>query len=295
MRNQSFAGKLFDVCNHTLLIALGLLSLLPIIHIMAVSFSSATAASTGAVGLWPVGFTLTTYKFILGNEQFISSFGVSLRRAALGVSVNMLLTVLVAYPLSKEKAAFPLRSVYAWVFMFSILFSGGLIPLYITVSMTGLIDSVWSLVLPTGLPIFNVIVLLNFFRQLPKELEEAAFMDGASHWAVLWKIYLPLSLPSLATLTLFCIVFHWNSWFDGLIYMNSPSNYPLQSYLQTLIVVKDVNSFVTSPEQWKEITSVTERTMKSAQIFLAALPVMLVYPFLQKYFAKGLVLGSVKG
>jgi putative aldouronate transport system permease protein len=173
------------------------------------------------------------------------------------------------------------------------LFSGGLIPWYMTIKMTGIIDTFWALLLPGAVPIFNVILLLNFFKSLPDEIEEAAEMDGAGRWQALWRIAVPLSAPAVATLTLFCIVTHWNSWFEGLILMNTPSHYPLQSYLQTVIVGRDL-SLLTSADiaRWADIS---DRTSKAAQVFVAMVPVLLVYPFLQKYFAEGIVMGSVKG
>jgi putative aldouronate transport system permease protein len=160
------------------------------------------------------------------------------------------------------------------------------------IKATGLLDTIWALVLPGAVPVFSVILLLNFFRGLPRELEEAAFIDGADHFTTLVRIYLPLSTPALATLLLLTMVGHWNSWFDGLIFMNSPEHYPLQSYLQTIVIQKDFSTLTElNSEALKEIS---DRTVKAAQIFMGALPVLVVYPFLQKYFMKGIVLGSVK-
>lgn len=152
-------------------------------------------------------------------------------------------------------------------------------------------DSIWALVLPGALPVYNVILMLNFFRGIPPSLEESAFIDGANHLQTLFKIFVPISKPSIATLTLFAIVGHWNSWFDGLIFMNSPHRYPLSSYLQTIII--PVN--VTNIKDLSDLTEISDKTIKSAQIFIGALPILLVYPFLQKYFTKGIVLGAVKG
>lgn len=155
-------------------------------------------------------------------------------------------------------------------------------------------DSIWALILPNAVPVFNVILLMNFFRGLPKEIEEAAFIDGAGHWTQILKIYLPLSTPAIATVTLFMTVGHWNGWFDGLIYMNSPKNYPLQSYLRTIIVEQEM-TMLTSSEMLQSMNEISDRTLKAAQVFLAALPILAVYPLLQRYFMKGLVIGSIKG
>ncbi|MBB6730183.1 carbohydrate ABC transporter permease [Cohnella zeiphila] len=288
----SFSRKLFIGCNSVFLCLLAIVCLLPLIHVLAISFSSSGAAQAGYVTFWPVEFTTSSYEFVLKKPEFFRSILVTLERVGVGVCVNMLLTILVAYPLSKDSRKFKPRTFYAWVFVVTILFSGGLIPLYMTIKYTGVMDTVWALVLPGAVPVFNVILLLNFFRGLPKELEEAAFIDGAGHWTTLWRIFVPLSLPALATITLFATVGHWNSWFDGLIFMNSPEHYPLQSYLQTVVINRDL-SLVTSADM-ATLAEVNDRTAKAAQIFLGALPILLVYPFLQRFFMKGIVLGSVK-
>ncbi|MFB9277812.1 carbohydrate ABC transporter permease [Cohnella cellulosilytica] len=294
-RDDTLGGRLFVLFNYSFLTVVGLICLLPFINLLATSFSGSTAVASGEVKFWPVDFTWASYEFVMRSKQFSQSMLVSVERVGLGVVVNMLLTILAGYALSKEKGSFKWRNVYTWFFVVTILFSGGLIPWYVVISKTGLIDSIWALILPSALPVFNVIVLLNFFRGLPKELEEAAFMDGASHWTVLWKIIVPLSKPALATLTLFCIVNHWNSWFDGLILMNRTENYPLQSYLQTVIINPENIINMARGDYADLLNLVNARTSRAAQLFVGTLPILLVYPFLQKYFTTGLVLGSVKG
>lgn len=158
---------------------------------------------------------------------------------------------------------------------------------------TGLLDTIWALVIPSAVPVFNVILLVNYFRSIPTELEEAAYMDGASHWNILWKVFLPLSVPTLATVTLFSLLNHWNSWFDGLILMNSPEKYPLQSYMQTIVINRDPNTI--SVRDLDLLKIINEKTTKSAQLFIAMIPIICVYPFLQKYFTTGLVVGAIKG
>ena len=221
---------------------------------------------------------------------------VSLKRVALGIGVNMLLTILAAYPLSKTRRELWGRNLYAWFFFFTMIFNGGLIPWYMVIKQVGLIDNILALILPNAVQVFFVLVLMNFFRQLPKEISESALIDGAGHWSIMWKIHVPLSLPSIATLVLFSFVFHWNSWFDGLILMTSPTRYPLQTYMQAILEVVDpLRLKGMTAEQIAELMKVSNRTLKSSQIFIAAAPVLAVYPFLQKYFMKGLLLGSVKG
>jgi len=295
MRKITRGEKIFSVFNYIILSIAALACILPMIHVLAVSLSSRSAVAAGVVKLWPVDFTLMSYKYVINKPEFSRSLLVSVKRVLLGLLVNMFLTIITAYPLSKDDHQFPYRTILVWYFVFTMLFGGGLIPFYMTVKFTGLIDTIWALIIPGALPVYNVILLLNFFRSLPKELEEAALVDGASHWTILWKIYVPLSLPALATLTLFTAVGHWNSWFDGLIFMNRPGNYPLQSYLQTIVVQQTITPGSTlATEDWKLLQIVSDRTVKTAQIFLGALPILIVYPFLQKYFMKGIVLGSLK-
>lgn len=282
----------FTIINTAILVSAALLCILPFIHILAISLSSNSAAAAGAVKLWPVDFSTSSYIYVANRPDFWRAFLVSIERVILGISVNMLMTILMAYPLSKEVGEFRSRTRYAWLLFITMLFNGGLIPFYMVVKQTGLINHMAALIIPPAVPVFNIVLLLNFFRQLPKELSEAAFIDGAGHWRILWKIYVPTTTPALATLALFTFLNHWNSWFDGLIFMGRPEDYPLQSYLRTIIIMPSV---VQSSADWKIFASISDRTVKAAQIFLGALPVMIIYPFLQKYFVKGIVLGSVKG
>ncbi|MEC0229929.1 carbohydrate ABC transporter permease [Paenibacillus alba] len=289
---MSFSQGIFLSANAIFLAAISLACLMPIIHILALSFSTGTAASAGKVTLWPVEFTTAAYNNVFGKPEYLRAFGVSFERLILGTSISMFLTILTAYPLSKDERQFRLRTFYVWVFVFTILFSGGIIPWYLTVKSLGLIDTIWALVLPGALQVFNVILLLNFYRNLPKELEESARMDGAGHFATLWKIYVPLALPALATTGLFTMVWHWNSWFDGMILMNHPDKYPLQTFLQTIIIKLDFRFLQTQDAEL--ISKLSDRTSKAAQIFVAAFPILIVYPFLQRFFIKGIVMGSVK-
>lgn len=292
VQQKSLSGTLFSAFNYTFLGLLAFLCIVPLIHIFAVSFSASSAATAGLVGIWPVGFTTKSYGFVMENDAFLRSMLVSVQRVLLGVAIGVGLSVLIAYPLSKEVKEFRFRTAYVWIFVFTMLFHGGLIPNYIVVKETGLMDTIWALILPGAVSVFNCILLLNFFRTLPKELLEAAFIDGAGHTATLRRVVLPVSTPAIATITLFTVVGHWNQWFDGLIYINDPKQIPLQSYLQTIIVTKNFSEL--TAEDLANIGIVSDRTVKAAQIFLGALPILLVYPFLQKYFMTGIVMGSVK-
>ncbi|WP_169084035.1 carbohydrate ABC transporter permease [Paenibacillus sp. PL91] len=294
MHKQSISRKLFVVFNTLLLTSITLLGIIPFIHLLSISLSSNTAAMAGEVKLWPVGFSLDAYQYLGEKVEFFRSLWISVQRVVLGTAVNMLLVFITAFPLAKSNNQFKFRTPYVWFFAITMFFGGGLIPTYIIVKNTGIIDSIWALVLPGALNVWNMVLMLNFFRSIPRELDEAATIDGAGHLRVLWQIYLPVSLPSIATIGLFTIVGHWNSWFDGILYLNSPEKYPLQTYLSTLIMSINAQMSSMSIEQLKVMDNLSEKTLRNAQIFMGALPIMLVYPFLQKYFVKGMTVGSVK-
>lgn len=286
----------FDVFNFIFLGLAALSCLLPIMHIAAVSLSAKEMAVAGKVALWPVKPTAIAYTYVLENVRFWKSLWITLQRTILSIGVSMTVVILAAYPLSKDNSKLKGRTLIVWFFMVSILFSGGLIPLYMTVSQLGLIDNIFALVFPYSVQVFNIVLLLNFFRRVPKEIEEAAVIDGAGQWRILWQIYVPVSKTALATLVLFVTVFNWNSWFDGMIFMNRIDKYPLQTYMRTIIINNDLSSMVSkSVEEAKRMLELSQRTIITAQIFIGALPVLAVYPFLQKYFVKGMTIGSVKG
>ncbi len=290
---DSLSRRIFLLCNNIFLMVLALLCIAPLVHVFMISLSASHAVTAGKVSFWPVGFNLKSYDYILSKPEFLQALLVSLKRIALGAPINMFLIVLSAYPLSKEKDRFKWRTFYTWFFFITMLFHGGLIPTYLVVRETGLIDTIWALIIPNAVPVFNVILLMNFFRKLPKELEEAAHIDGAGHWTVLFKIFLQVSKPALATILLFNLVAHWNSWFDGMIYMNMPVRYPMQTYLRSILLPDETNIVASSDiELLKEVS---DETTKAAQVFVGALPILVAYPFLQKHFTKGITLGSVKG
>ncbi|TBL75157.1 carbohydrate ABC transporter permease [Paenibacillus thalictri] len=289
--HKSVPHKIFTYVNNTFLAVLAAVCVLPLIHVFALSLSSSAAATGNLVTFWPVQLTFEAYTETLGNGNFMHALLNGVKRTALGTVVSMLLMLLAAYPLSKEEHKFRGRSVYAWFFVFTMLFHAGLIPTYLVVKGTGLMNTVWALVIPGAVSVWNLILLLNFFRTIPKELEEAALMDGAGHLRILFQIYLPVSMPSIATLSLFTMVTHWNAWFDGMLYMSNSQDYPLSTFLRSIIVSENFAALGLTED---EIKNISPRTVKASQIFIGALPILAVYPFLQKYFVKGVILGSVK-
>lgn len=291
MYHKTLAYRIFNVFNHVFLALLSVLCVIPLIHVLAVSFSGKAAASANRVGLWPVDFTLDAYEKTLGNENFIQSLIISVERVVLGTSLSMLVVFLAAYALSKDEKVFRGRNLYSWFFVFTMLFSGGMVPMYILIQKIHLMNTIWALIIPGLVSVWNMILLLNFFRGVPKELEEASLIDGAGHLTTLFRIYLPLSMPAIATLSLFTLVGQWNDWFSGLLYMSDYKKYPLATFLQTILVQQDMSKMNVDP---KMLENISQRTVKAAQIFIGAVPVLLIYPFLQKYFVKGIVLGAVK-
>ncbi len=297
MIEKSKGYKAFTLLNYIILSVLALLCFLPLLNVLAISFSDRSATAAGAVTFWPVNFTTAAYQYVLQDHLFLSSLLISVFRVFLGGAANLILTLLCAYPLSKEDGQFKARIVYVWIFLFANLFNGGLIPTYIIVSKTGLIDHILALIIPGAVPVFHVILVLNFFRGIPKELEEAAVMDGAGHFKILFKVYVPLSKASIATVTLFSVVNHWNSWFDGMIYINNTAKQPLATFLHNKVVQSGLDMMINTNDidTLKQLMTISDQTTKAAQIFLGMLPILCVYPFLQKYFTKGVIVGSVKG
>lgn len=289
---SSPSRKVFIVFNYVFLTLIMVISLFPLVHMLALSLSSSSAAQAGWVSIFPVQFTLDSYKYILSKAEFFRSFGISVLRVILGTSISVFLTIISAYALSQPDAKFHGRKIYTWMFMVTMVFNGGLVPTFIVIKTVGLYDSLLALILPSAVQVFNIILMLNFFRGLPVALSESAFIDGANHFQVLFKIFLPISKPSLATVGLFTMVFHWNSWFDGMIYLSDTNKYPLQTYLKNVIRSVDMASI--NINSVADLDQISQKTLTAAQIFVAIIPILIVYPLLQKHFIAGMTLGSVK-
>ncbi len=289
MYHKTLPYRIFRVFNYTLLGAISVLCLLPMVHVLMVSMSGTAPANAGLVTFWPIDFTLEAYAKTFNNVNFLSALTVSVKRTLLGTALALVVNAIAAYALSKDPRVFPGRNVYLWYFVVTMLFHGGMVPGYILILKLGLMNNLMALILPGLVAVYNIILMLNFFRNVPKELEEAAFIDGAGHIRTFVSVYLPVSLPSIATIALFTMVGHWNAYFDGLIYMKGSENLPLASFMQTVIVQGNMTGF--DPDM---IEKMSQRTIRASQIFIGALPILLVYPFLQRYFVKGIVIGAVK-
>ena len=288
MRRTSLSRKIFVVCNTAFLIIMALLCILPLVNLFAISLSGKAAANSGAVTFWPVDFTLMAYEKTFNNNNFIRSILISVARTALGTFVSMFVITTAGYALSKD---FRGRTPLMWFFVFTMLFGGGLIPSYLVNTSLGLKNNFLVYIIPGAFSCYNLILIMNFFKSIPKALEEAALIDGASFFTVLWRIFLPLSKAGLATVALFIMVGNWNEWFTGILYMSDTKNYPLASFLQVIVVQGNQQDLALDPTS---AAAMSERTIKAAQAFIGALPILLVYPFLQKYFVTGLVMGAVK-
>jgi len=295
IKSNTIAGKVGLASIYGIILFLGLITLFPLLNILAISMSSSGAVTANAVGILPVNFTLEPYRMLVDDPQFWRSFGISVQRVVLSLLLNMLLIILMAYPLSKSKREFKGRSIYMNLLIFAMLFNGGMIPTYLVVRNLGLLNTIWSLVLPGAVPVFSVILMMNFFRGIPRALEEAAVIDGATPLQILIRVYLPISIPSLATVALFSIVGSWNDFFSGLIYMTRTANYPLMTYIQSLTV--DIQQLIQQGIDSSNLSSlmgINNRNLNAAKIIVSSIPLLLIYPLLQRYFITGIVVGSVK-
>lgn len=288
---KSTGEKVFDVFNYAFLSLFGLLAVLPFIFVISGSFASDAEITQRAVFLIPRTFSLDAYKFILSTDTIVRSIGVSIYVTLVGTIVNLFFTVTMAYPMARRNLMG--RNLVLNLVIFTMLFGGGMIPTYLVIRDLQLLDTMNALILPGAISAFNLIIVKNFFQELPPELEDAAKIDGCNELGLLWRIVLPLSKPVLATFTLFYAVGHWNNFFSALLYINDPAKWPLQVMLRQIVMLSqsagDINSmdptFVQPPEQ----------SIKMAVIVVGTIPILCVYPFLQKHFAKGVLLGSVKG
>ncbi|MDD2533112.1 MAG: carbohydrate ABC transporter permease [Eubacteriales bacterium] len=293
---KSLGSKVFDSFNIVFLLVLTLLCLIPMWYTLMIALSDKAAVQAGMVTIYPIGFNFYSFQSILGDPKFFRSILISFERVIMGAGITMLILSMAAYPLSKTSKQFPGRNALMWLFVFAMLFNGGLIPWFLTMRTYNMMDSILGLALCGGVPIFNLILMTNFVKNLPEELEEAAKIDGAGPWRFLFSILLPLLKPVLATVLLFTLVNHWNDFFQGMILSTREESYPLQTYIQQLVVSTNLQSMSQmSVEQLNRLSKMNNDSLNAAKVFIAMIPVLLIYPFMQRYFVKGITLGSVKG
>ncbi|CAM4008112.1 carbohydrate ABC transporter permease [Paenibacillus alkaliterrae] len=289
MRSKSLSGRIFDTFNVTFLVIVSIATFFPIYYTVVLSFTDPIEYYKEKLILFPKMWSLDAYKTLLTTNTFPSAFGISTFLAAVGTAISLIVTSGLAYAVSRRRLRF--RRFIMFLLMFSILFQPGLIPSYLVVRQLGLIDSIWSLILPVMTSGWYVLLMKGFFDSIPDSLEEAARIDGANEIGIWFRIILPLSLPSLVAFGLFYAVGYWNTYFNALIYINDFQKWPLQVVLQNMLI--DPAS-ATGNIDFRSSKQMPTETLKMAAVVIATVPIMLVYPFLQKHFAKGAMVGSVK-
>ena len=292
---QSKSDMLFDIFNVTLMVLLLIIFLWPLIFVLSASVSDPAAVITGKVLLLPVEINLDGYKAILEYDEIWIGYKNTIVYTVVGTIVNLIMTICAAYPLSRKE--FVAGNFLTAMFMFTMFFSGGLIPTYLVVVKLGLIDTIWAMILPGAVSVFYVIIMRTYFQtSIPQSLYEAAELDGATPAQILMKIVLPLSTPIIAVMALYYGVAHWNSFFDAMIYMVSPEKYPIQMFLRDILIENkvDLNMIGLDPAQAEAKRQLAE-TIKYGVIVVASVPILCFYPFVQKYFVKGVMIGAVKG
>ncbi|WP_147915621.1 carbohydrate ABC transporter permease [Ruania zhangjianzhongii] len=276
---------------YILLVTFLLVVLLPLWYIVVSSVSSPGAVSAGRVFLWPVEFTLRGYEVALTNPKILSGFANSLFYTAVGTLLSVALTVMLAYPLSR--ADFVGRKVLTGAVVFTMLFAGGMIPTYLVVQATGMLDTRWAMIIPKAVAVWPAILAITYFRSaIPDDVREAGEIDGASDLRILWKLILPLATPMIAVIALMYAIGQWNSYFDALIYLRDDSLYPLQLVLRNILILNtDSGADAASALERQQLANL----LKYSLIVISTVPMMLIYPFVARYFTKGLLLGAVKG
>ncbi|MEK3732305.1 MULTISPECIES: carbohydrate ABC transporter permease [Paenibacillus] len=288
---RTAGGTVFDLLNYVFLGLFGLLAVLPFIFVLSGSFATDAEITKRAVFLIPSTFSMDAYRFIFSTDTILRSIGVSVYVTVVGTIVNLIFTVTMAYPLARRGLMG--RNLILNLVIFTMLFGGGMIPTYLVIRDLNLLDSLNALIIPGAISAFNLIIVKNFFQELPPGLEEAARIDGCNELGLLWRIVLPLSKPVLATFTLFYAVGHWNNFFSALLYINDPEKWPLQVMLRQIVMLSQSAGDITSMDP--SFVPPPEQSVKMAVIVVGTLPILCVYPFLQKHFAKGVLLGSIKG
>lgn len=291
MAEKGIGKHLFDIVNVSLLVLFALITIIPFIHVISSSFASVAEYNSKNFLLVPTEFSLKAYQYIFTTNALPRSLGITVMITVLGTLICLLFTTLFAYPLSRRR--FHFRRMIMFLVVFTMIFQGGMIPDYLVVKELGLLNSYWSLMLPRAIIAFYLIIMINFFRNIPEELEESAKMDGCGDLRMFFRIMIPLSLPAIATLTLFYAVFQWNTYMHAILYINDTEKWPIQVLLRQIVMVSQAG-FVEQGSVEGE-SSIPPDTVKMAVITVATTPILLVYPFLQKYFAKGALVGSVKG
>ncbi|MFB8372825.1 carbohydrate ABC transporter permease [Paenibacillus taichungensis] len=291
---ESKGDRIFNIVNHFLLIIITLIVIYPLVFVLSASFSDPQAVLRGEMFLWPKGINLHAYEKIFQNKDILRGYTNTLIYTSVGTLINLVMTILAAYPLSRKD--FIGRNAIMALFVFTMFFSGGLIPTYMLIKNLGMLNTFWVMIIPNAVSIWNIIIMRTFFQQsIPNELHEAATIDGCSNIQTLTRIILPLSMPIIAVTILFYAVGHWNAFFNAMLYLSDKDKFPLQLILREILIQGQTNDMVkmsteSAIKQQREVEGI-----KYAVLVVANIPVLLLYPFLQRYFVKGVMIGAIKG
>lgn len=286
----SFGRRFFIILNYVFLTLVTLATLYPVLYVLAASLSHNQYVTMGQITFYPIGFTIQAYKRVLSYPMVLISYYNTVFYTVAGTFISLLLTVMGAYPLSRKK--FRGRKFLTKIVVFAMLFNGGIIPTFLVVRGVGIYNSIWAMLLPGAVWTFNIMIMRTFFEQIPDELEESAAIDGCNPWQILFKIYLPLAIPGMVTVGLFYAVSQWNSFFPALIYLRDSHLMPLQIVIRDIVIQNQTENLMTDLASAQDQVS---ESIKYAVIMIATLPMMIIYPFIQKFFVKGAMLGAVKG
>ncbi len=282
--------KVFYIIDYLFIAIMVCVTLYPFLFIISSSISDTGALQRGEVWLFPVGINFSTYKMVLADSNVWSGYYNTIWYVVVGTTINITMTLLTAYPLSRK--TFSARNTLMMIIAFTMFFSGGLVPSYLLLKTLKMINTRWAIVIPAAISTWNLIILRTSFESIPESLHESAIIDGCPEWKILFKIYLPLSIPTMAVMVLFYAVGHWNSYFNAMIYLNDADKFPLQLWLREMLIMYDQNDILHDVNQGRDVIG---QSVRYATIIVSTLPILMVYPFLQKYFMKGVMIGAIKG
>ncbi|WP_246608657.1 carbohydrate ABC transporter permease [Paenibacillus agaridevorans] len=291
--NEGLWSKTFDIFNYMLMVLLCIIMLYPLLNTFAVSISDPVLVGQGKITWYPQGFDLHSYQYIFQDKNILNAYKNTLVFLVIGTSLQLLLTTLFAYPLAIREFIF--RKPLAVYVIITMVFSGGLIPQFLLIKDLQLFNSIWAVVLPVAMSAFNIIIFRTFFQDIPKELRESAYLDGANDFGILFRIYVPLSKPLLATFALFGAVMFWNMWFEPMIYLNNENSHPIQLLLRRMTIELTNYTDVGGLQRFIDTYNLNPKNIRMASIIVTILPILFIYPLLQKHFVSGMMIGSVKG
>lgn len=294
MIDRSFGDRIFNLINYTLLTLLTLIVLYPLVFVLSASISNPEHVLRGEMWLIPKGFNLDAYTKIFQNKDILLGYSNTILYTVIGTALNVVMTICAAYPLSRRDLAG--RGLVTGLIVFTMFFGGGLIPTYLLIKNLNMLDTLWAMIIPNAVSVWNIIIMRTFFQQsIPGELQESAMIDGCTHIQTLLRIVLPLSMPIIAVMVLFYAVGHWNSYFNALIYLTTKEKFPLQLILREILIQSDSGEFVKLTSESAVRMKMSVEGLKYAVLVVANLPMLILYPFLQRYFVKGIMIGALKG